>query len=349
MVKAAALEPEPESSLRDALESAVEEHNDAPAVEVAAGEPSAVETPAKPAAEGAVEDEGTPPAGTEATAETDEVPTLIKDKPADVAPASWKGDAKKVWGELPEAARQEVVRRERQVNQALQESAQARAIVDDMKQSIQPYMQRFQEVGTTPAQMFNQLMQTEVALAHGSQSQKADLIANLIQQYGIDVQQLDSALSARMNDRRPPQQQSDDIEQRVQQLLAQRLAPIEQRLQAEQHAQQEEIAMTIEQMSNDPAYPYFQDVREDMADLIELKAARGVYISLQQAYNTITGNTPQAAAQAQRTSLKQANATAQKAKSAAVSVGGSPSSVSGGADPGNLRASIESALDGARL
>jgi len=345
MAKAAAVvEQESESSLRDALESAVEEHNDAPAVEVEASEPSTVEAPAESAAEVTTEAEDATPV----KEATDEVPTFVKDKPADVAPASWKGDAKKVWADLPEAARAEVIRRERQVDQTLRETAQARNIVEDMQRTVAPYQARLQELGTSPAQMFNNLMQAEVALAHGSQSQKADLIANLIQQYGIDVQQLDSALSARLNGRQAPQQQSDDIEQRVQQLLAQRLAPIEQRMQVEQQTQQEEIAITIEQMANDPAYPYFQDVREDMADLIEIKAARGVYISLQQAYNTITGNTPQAAAQAQRTSLKQANATALKAKSAAVSVGGSPSSVSGGADSTNFRARIESALGGAR-
>jgi len=328
-----------EASLRESLEAAVEEVQTPEVSAVEAAPDAATETPTEQPAAPATEEVAP------ATEAQDEVPTFVKDKAVDSAPASWKGAAKQVWADLPEAARAEVIRRERQVDQTLRETAQARNVVEDMQRTIAPYQERLQELGTSPAQMFSNLMEADRILSKAPMNQRAEYLAGLIKNYGIDIQALDSALAGQPVQR----DQQYDIEQRVQQLLAQRLAPIEQRMQVEQQAQQEEIAMTIEQMANDPAYPYFQDVREDMADLIEIKAARGVYISLQQAYNTITGNTPQAAAQAQRTSLKQANATAQKAKSAAVSVGGSPSSVSGGADPGNLRASIESALDGARL
>lgn len=335
-----------EESLRESLEAAVEEvaAPETPATEQPAPEaPGYAETPTKAPQEAATVE----PEKKEEV--QDEVPTFGKDKAADAAPASWKGDAKKVWAELPEAARAEVVRRERQVDQTLRETAQARQVVEDMQRTIQPYQQRLQEIGASPAQMFSTLMEADRILHSAPMEQRAQYLAGLIKNYGIDIQALDSALSGQ-----PVQaSQQYDIEQRVQQLLDQRLAPIQQRIQAEEMGRQQEIAHTIESMASDPQYPYFQDVREDMADLIEIRAARGIYLSLEQAYAMATGINPGVTAAQQqvnqRSIANHQNAVAQRAKGAAVSVGGSPASVSGGADPTNLRASIEGAFDGARL
>ena len=44
--------------------------------------------------------------------------------------------------------------------------------------------------------------------------------------------------------------------------------------------------MTVERMAQDPAFPHFEAVRQDMADVIDISAKRGVYLTLEQAYKS---------------------------------------------------------------
>jgi len=342
---------EQEVSLRESLDAAVAEVEQPEVEQQAAPEqptevPGYAETPTKAPNEASAPEQSEVDTGATPSEEgKDAVPTFVKDKATDVAPASWKGDAKKVWADLPEAARAEVIRRERQVDSTLRETAQARQIVEDMQRTIQPYQQRLQELGASPAQMFSSLMEADRILATAPMQQRATYLAGLIKQYGIDIQALDSALAGQPVQASPQY----DIEAKVQQLLAQRLAPIEQRMQQEQEAQQQEIQHTVESMATDPRFPYFQDVRDDMADLIEMRANRGIYISMEQAYAIATGGNPAVQQsqqqQVQRQQASSAHAAAQRAKGAAVSVGGSPASVRGGTDATNLRGTIEGILD----
>jgi hypothetical protein len=330
-------------SLRDTLDAAIEE---------VAPEPAPVEEPApsEPApAEAQPEEAPAEPVEAAPEEPVDEVPVL-GEKPAERPPASWKGDAKRVWAELPEAARSEVVRRERQIEQTLRESSEARQIAESVTGIAQQYQDVFQRYGRPPAQVFEGFLQVERALTSGDPANRARFMAKLIQDYRIDIPALDSALAGQ------PIQQSGtpDVNEQVRQLLAQELAPFKQRMQMEQELQQQEVAHTIDSMAADhEKFPYFQDVRDDMADLIEIRAKRGVYLSLEQAYSIATGGNPavqqvQQVTQ-QRSQALQAHETAQRAKGAAVSVAGSPATTSGGVDPANLRASISAAIDGARI
>jgi len=129
----------------------------------------------------------------------------------------------------------------------------------------------------------------------------------------------------------------------VQQQLQQALAPIYQQQQAEQQRQQAEVDQTVEQMALDPKYPHFESVREDMADIINLGAKRGIYISLSEAYNKAIVFNPQVN---QMQQAQQQNLQAQRAKAASRSVTGAPAA--GGsnefAGDGSLRGSLEAAF-----
>jgi len=128
-----------------------------------------------------------------------------------------------------------------------------------------------------------------------------------------------------------------------------------QREQAQRQQQQEQINHTVESMALDPKYPHFDDVRGDMADLIDLKARQGIDLSLEDAYSMATRMNPDVYAQMSRqTNLQSANQQHQqaiRAKNAASSVSGSPAAGGSGQFVGNgdLRSSIEAAFGGARL
>jgi len=272
----------------------------------------------------------------------------------DRAPASWKKDAKGEWNALPLQARQEIHRREMEVQRVLNETAPIRQEVQQFREAVTPYMARIQSLGVTPHQAVGELLKADYLLATGTQSQKAMFIDKLVQDYGVDIKELDAAIAKRLGgggQQQSQQQQGFDpnqISQLVQQQLNQALAPIYQQRQQEQQQIVQQAEMTIEQMALDPKYPHFESVRQDMADLMEINARRGIYISVQEAYNKATGMNPELSAMQQATQLNQR---AQRAAAAAASVSGSP--VGGGtqshASEGNLRADLEAAFGGSRV
>jgi len=267
---------------------------------------------------------------------------VVEEKPAiPSAPASWKGEAKQVWADLPEQARNEVIRREGQVNRVLAETAEVRQFAGSINEVTQRHSQRLSEFNLPPAQVFETLLEADRVLSSAEPIQRAQYMAKLIKDYGVDIQALDNALSGAVP-------AIPDVSRQVQMQVDAALAPFRQREQQQAAAQQQEIADTIEMMTDNPDYPLFDDVRDEMADLIEIKANRGVYIGLEQAYATITGGSPVAQQQQHVVAVKQNNVTALKAKAAAVSVSGTPASSNSGVDPRDLRATIGSILDGIR-
>ena len=353
--------------LRSALESAINEaevENPAPEIEQASAPepdtsveseevPSAVETPETPAPEKADKPDEAKPEVKAEGAKVEAAPD-IKPGRIDRAPQSWKGGpAKGEWANLPLNVRQEVHRREMQIEKALQETAPARQFAEQFQKTVTPYMARLQSAGAAnPMQAVEALLQADYTLSSAPKQQRAAYMAKLIKEYDIDVVELDNALVGAQSSQ---QSQTPDIQALVQQQLQQALAPIMQREQAQRQQQQEQINHTVESMALDPKYPHFDDVRGDMADLIDLKARQGIDLSLEDAYSMATRMNPDVYAQMSRqTNLQSANQQHQqaiRAKNAASSVSGSPAAGGSGQFVGNgdLRSSIEAAFGGARL
>lgn len=295
--------------------------------------------------------EGQPP--TEQKTEATAAPAAPTESEVEPVPRSWRPAVREKWAKLDPEVRQEVIRRENEMLRAFGESGQARAIAKSFQETVAPYMARIQSTGLDPMKAIQQLLIADNKLTTSAPQQKAAYMAQLIKEYGIDIQALDSALAG---------EAIDPVAQRVEQLLGQRLAPIQQLLQNQQYmleqqrmAVQQEAAQTVEAMEANPSkYPHFDVVREDMADLIEMSARRGNMLSLEDAYARAVGMNPtlaakQQAALAQQGAVAQAQAQAaqaQKAREASASVRGAPAGVPLGAlsENASLRDTIEAAL-----
>lgn len=268
------------------------------------------------------------------------------------APQSWKPAQKAKWATLDPDVRQEVMRRERDISRTLGETAQARQIANQFQQAVQPFMARIQSNGITPLQAVNELLKADHILSSAPPPQRAQYMAKLIKDYGVDIRALDDALAGSVT--------VDPVQATVEKLVEQRLAPFQQYIAQQEEARQQAAAyqaqqtqMTVERMAQDPAFPYFQDVRHDMADVIDLSAKRGVYLSLEQAYQRAVAMNPeinqalaaQQASDAKKAAAQTANARAQRALNASKSVGGAPvgsvSNVPAGTD---RRAALEAAF-----
>ena len=357
--------------LRTTLENAIEEHSEPIQVESAPAA-TAVETPSEntpadtPAAESVASDAVPKDARPSIEEVAGEQGKAVEDKaetPAerearqrvDRAPQSWKGESKKLWETLPLNVRQEVARRERDITKVMNETAHVRQQVSQMQEVFAPHMDRINTVyGGNTATAINNLLSVERQLFNGTPQDKAQLVANMVKQFNIDVRALDAAIVGQA----PP----EDVAQQsnIERILEQRLAPLQQFVQSQQHREQQarvqqeqQVTQTIEQMAVDPQYPYFDEVRDLMADIVEVNARRGIAISLPDAYtkavrmndDTYQASTARDSSQAATQAALQAHQQAQRAKGAAVSVGGAPGAPGTNVgNPSDLRGTIASLI-----
>ena len=274
----------------------------------------------------------------------------------DRAPQSWKGESKKLWETLPLNVRQEVARRERDITKVMNETAQVRQQVSQMQEVFAPHMDRINTVyggNTVDGDQQPALRRAPIVQRHPAGQGTTG------RQHGQAVQHRRSShwmrrLSGSTPLRRSLQQSN------IERILEQRLAPLQQFVQSQQQREQQartqqeqQVTQTIEQMAVDPQYPYFDEVRELMADIVEVNARRGIAISLPDAYtkavrmndDTYQASTARDSSQAATQAALQAHQQAQRAKGAAVSVGGAPGAPGTNVgNPSDLRGTIASLI-----
>jgi hypothetical protein len=267
-------------------------------------------------------------------------------------PIGWKAPAKAEWAKIPRAAQEEIARREGETAKALSQSVNARKLHDEFHQTVAPFMPLIRAQNSTPLVAMKNLMTTAAGLTVGSQEQKARIIAEVISNYGVDIATLDAVLS-----NAPPRQGQGGAPgtSQIEVAIQRQLAPVYEFMQGAQSAKaQREQAMMQEadETVSDFAEKneFFDDVRDEVADLLEMSAHRGRVMPLEKAYQLVIAQHPeisqvvnqrQAAARA-----SQPNNAAQRARRAASSVSGSPNMNPGGSqEPVDRRGDISAAWD----
>lgn len=268
------------------------------------------------------------------------------------APASWKPDVREHWSQLPDTVRSEISRREVEVQRTLQESAEARKNYDAVMKTISPYEAFIKAEGSNPIQAIDNLMSTAARLRTGTAPELAQLVAGIVNQFGIGrfgnnfIDQLDSALAGQA-----PQMNHQQSE--IEQVLNQRLAPVQQMLSQFQQAQvqqqqraQQQVVSEVEQFISQAEFG--NDVREDMADILEVAQRRGINMTLQDAYKkAVMMNDNVRSVLTQRSQAQKAQTQTQaahRARSAAVSVSGAAPVGSMQAPTTDVRSAIEAAI-----
>jgi len=257
-------------------------------------------------------------------------------------PQSWKPGAREAWQHLPADVRAEVHRRERETARIVQETAQARQVTDYINKLQQQFAPALQAEGVDALTASGNLMNLASRLRFGTPVEKAQLAAQIIRTYGVDVTALAAAL-----DGQPAQAQGQQPQMMTDPRVDRLLAELEQAKLSRVEAVQQRALSEVEQFGSGKEFS--EDVREDMADLLEVAARRGLDLSLEQAYERACQMQPEisrvlaAREAAQRAGTAQGST--QRAKAAATSVRGTPSGVSTAAQPDSLRAAIEAAID----
>jgi len=210
--------------------------------------------------------------------------------------------------------------------------AEAKAITD----LFEPYQWMLRNEGATPQTAIAPLLQTAAILRTGSPAQKAQSVAQVMQQFGIPLEHIQQLFNGEA-----PQQdnQYNQLAQQVQQLT--------QHISNSQHQQNQQnnakAHSEISAFAGNPAYAHFEALQPKMITLLEnpvflgdisnmsngekLKAAYDVALRLDE---TIPKTVQQQSSVAQ----------VQKAKAAAIQVRGAPSSSASAAPNVNDRRSV---------
>jgi hypothetical protein len=284
-------------SAREDLEAAMDQlEADNPEPEVAP-EPEAAPGPeSAPEAEPAPEpDKGEAPPETGTTSAKaapepkEEAPPVSEHK----APIGWSPSARESWAKVPKAIQEQVHKREVEIATAMQTTKEARRthdVVANLARSYAPILAA--EGATDPLQAIDGLFKTAAQLRVGSPQQKAEKIAELVNHYSVDIEALDHALSGTVK---------DPESSRLEAMLEQRLAPLNDFMAQLGSAQQKSTVDTQQAVKNEVAEfsakaEFVNEVRMDMADLIDLASKHGRKMSLQEAYDKACALNPEVAA-----------------------------------------------------
>lgn len=267
------------------------------------------------------------------------------------APVDWGPKERENWSKVPRDIQARIVQREKDMAEAMANTKDARQTHDAFKQLSQSYAPIMAAEGVSdPMEAVKGLFDTVATLRMGTPQQKAQMVAQLIGNYGVDIQTLDSALAGEAPAAADPQQTQ------LQQMLDERLAPMNQLMEAINQAQTQQQTQTQENAQASvrefaKTAEFLNDVRQDMADLIDMAASRGQDMSLEDAYKKACMMNPEISAvlaQREQEANIRANAQTMANKNAAASsvVGrqGNPAAGKPQGD-GSIRSSLLNAMD----
>lgn len=265
-----------EPSIREALEDAFDQH-----------EPESATPAAKPAEVAAPEASAEPvqtevkapatPVATEAAAVAPPSATSTQELKA---PAQWKPHVREKWNTLPREVQEEITRREADGMRLLGSVGPKIKLAEEVGNHIAPYMDKLQESGVSTSAFIGDLFNSVKSLASGSVQERAEVVANIVQSYGVDLRTLDAILTQRIS--APP----EVAEARRQMARAQ--AVIQGRDDLVNHQSALEAEKALAAFGADPKHEFLNDVREHMAVLIETGQAK----SLEEAYTAATWSNP---------------------------------------------------------
>lgn len=201
----------------------------------------------------------------------EEVPAEVAEEvPAKPAPGSWPKEVREHFGALPADVQDYVIKREADVSRVINQYSMKAKQYDQLAGTLAPFEPILRADGLEPTGVISGLMNTYQTLRNAAPHQKAAAVAQLINQFGVDLSLISEDGQQSGNSAYDPAVY-DKLNRLEQQLL--------QRQHAEEQAAQHEVATTIEQFKQNA--PHFEAVQAHMGALLQNGAAK----DLQDAYD----------------------------------------------------------------
>lgn len=307
-----------EESLRDTIESAFREaeesQDDEPAQKTRDDRGRFAASEAQDGKAGSPGDASASISPAPASAQAVSEPVALE--PVVRAPEGWTAEAKAEFGNLPKVIQNEVLRREADIHKGLTRDSEERAFAKQMREVVTPYMPIITAEGGNPVAAVQNLLNTAYLLRTASPSEKGRMIQQLAQQYGAEM---------------PAPGEQPYIDPQVQALqsdVAQMRNYIQQSQVSQQQQQEMALQSQIQAFASDPANQHYEQVKAYMASLL----SNNLVTDLKDAYQQAIWANPDVRSSllveqtrlAEEKRMADIRARTDKARSAAVSVRGSP-------------------------
>lgn len=224
-------------------------------------------------------------------------------------PASWKKDYHEAWTTADPKLKEYAWKREEEMRAGVQPLLTKAQYADQMQQAIEPYMNNIRGLGIEAPQAVKALMEADNVLRHGSPQQKQAYFAQLAQQYGINMSDVQI-------------QPTDPNFYAIQNELAQVRGEVLNWKQAQENAQNEALLNEINQFQSKAEY--FEEARPTMIQLLNSGVAKDLDDAYQKAIrldnDLFTKHQQASQGQADAAKREASNRAAKAARAAAVSV-----------------------------
>ena len=214
-------------------------------------------------------------------------------------PQNWKAAAREEWARLPRHVQEEAKRVEVEAIRVMRESAQARKFSESFEKTLTPY-RAF--INGEPLQVVNNLLQTAVALQTAPAADKAQLVAQIIKGYNVDIETLDKLLAGQAPQEAQVQAQ---VQARQSQQPAQLRDPrVDEWLAREAQEKSRAAQQTVQAFAREAEFldePWPGKVRQDgspvlvrdlVANLLDAASRDGIDLSLKEAYAQVVQQHP---------------------------------------------------------
>lgn len=224
-------------------------------------------------------------------------------------PASWKKDYHEAWTTADPKLKEYAWKREEEMKAGVQPLLSKAQFADQMQQAIEPYMQNIRGLGIEAPQAVKALMEADNVLRHGSPQQKQAYFAQLAQQYGINMSDVQI-------------QPTDPNFYAIQNELAQVRGEVLNWKQQQEAAQNQALLSEINQFQSKAEY--FEEARPTMIQLLNSGVAKDLDDAYQKAIrldnDLFTKHQQASQGQADAAKREASNRAAKAARAAAVSV-----------------------------
>lgn len=216
------------------------------------------------------------------------------------APSSWKPAAKAVWAQLPEPVRAEVYRREGNYAESLKGIKDNADFGQTVRQAIDPYRAMIAAEGSTPDRAIAETMRTAALFRTGTDDQKLQAWIQIANQFNVPWQKAFPQQGQQTTEGQPQQQQPQVYrDPRVDQLEATWKQEQQRRVEEAQRISADATARFLSAKGADgqPAYPFVDNVLNDMAERVQTIRGQNPAISheeaLKQAYDAAVWANPE--------------------------------------------------------
>lgn len=193
------------------------------------------------------------------------------------APKTWTKEALETWASIPPRAQAEILKREGDFLNGITKYKASAEVGDRYNSVVEPYAPILQQENIDPVQLFQSFAANHYLLSRGTDEQKVELAANLIQSYGVDFSKLAGRIADRIDNAPDPEVAA--LRKEVEELRAGR----EREKQTAIQQTRAQIDKEISDFAANPANIYFNDLIDDIAQIMKNGLATDLKTAYEQA------------------------------------------------------------------